>query len=37
MRILVTGNTGGRLPNNNMNSCQVYTRVATIEVLPSRL
>ena len=34
MRILVTGNTGGRLPNNNMNSCQVYTRVATIEVLP---
>ena len=34
MRILVTGNTGGRLPNNNRDSCQAYTEVVTIEVLP---
>ena len=34
LRILVSGNTGGRLPNNNRESCQVYTDIATIEVLP---
>ncbi|MEN8812741.1 MAG: hypothetical protein ABF277_05460 [Candidatus Arcticimaribacter sp.] len=34
MRILVQGNTGARAPNTNMESCQVYTKVATIEVTP---
>ena len=33
LRILVSGNTGGRLPNTSMSSCQVYTEVVTIEVL----
>ena len=34
MRILVQGNTGGRTPNTNMESCQVYTEVVAIEVVP---
>ena len=34
LRILVSGNTGGRLPNVLMESCQVYTEVVAIEVLP---
>ena len=33
LRIFVSGNTGGRLPNTSMESCQVYTEVVTIEVL----
>ena len=34
MRILVSGNNGARLPNNNLETCQVYTEVVTIEVAP---
>ena len=34
MRILVQGNTGARAPNTNTESCQVYTKVAVIEVTP---
>ncbi len=34
MRVLVQGNTGARAPNTNMESCQVYTKVAVIEVVP---
>ena len=33
LRILVSGNTGGRQPNLSMESCQIYTEVVTIEVL----
>ena len=33
MRILVSGNTGARLPNISMQSCQIYTEVVTVEVL----
>ena len=34
MRIMVSGNSGGRLPNINQESCQAYTEVTTIEVIP---
>ena len=34
MRVLVQGNTGARTPNTNMESCQVYTKVAVIEITP---
>ena len=33
LRILVSGNTGGRQPNTSMESCQIYTEVVSIEVL----
>ena len=33
MKILVSGNTGGRQPNLSKDSCQIYTEVVTIEVL----
>ncbi|MDB4186975.1 gliding motility-associated C-terminal domain-containing protein [Flavobacteriaceae bacterium] len=34
MKILVSGDTGSRAPNTNLDSCQVYTEVVTIEVTP---
>ena len=34
MSVLVSGNSGGRAPNINQESCQTYTEVTTIEVIP---
>ena len=34
MTIFVQGNTGARAPNTNMESCQVYTEIVAIEVIP---